>query len=490
LRRPTIVLAVLSMLLSVQAPAQAQPPRLVLAFYYAWYDEKTWTPDKVPDMPLQPYRSADRATIERHVREAREAGIDALVLSWLGPGNPTEGNFLTLLDVAQTQGLRATVDVECASIFMPDWVSLSAGMAHLVQDHVRQPAFARYGDRPVVFFWRQQRYSLDQWAALRKQLDPEHTMLWIAEGDDPAWLEVFDGLHLYSVTWPANTNPEYTASKMRARIDAYNTRHGANKVWVATAMPGYDDTRVSERTQTYVWPRSPAYYERTWRAAIGSAPDMVVITSYNEWREGTMIEPSVSYGRTYLDRTAQMARLYKGSGEPGSEAAASPTASPTATATPLPTLTRTSTPTATPAPTETPTPLSTETPTPTATAAPTMTALPTTTATTMPSPTWTATPTETPTRAPAATLATAATATRTATLTPKPVRTFSLSPTYTIDGTLTPTVPAAGDQGPPCFSPVVGVLGVIGAGFVLGKKSLSCWDYSRGTVSFMQGHGF
>jgi len=92
-------------------PAQAQGQRLVLAFYYAWYDENTWTYDQVPDLPLSPYRSADRATIERHVQEARSAGIDAFVQSWYGPGeNQTEANFVTLLDVAQEQGLRATVD--------------------------------------------------------------------------------------------------------------------------------------------------------------------------------------------------------------------------------------------------------------------------------------------------------------------------------------------------------------------------------------------
>ena len=92
-------------------PVEAQEGgRLVLAFYYAWYDENTWTADKVPDMPLSPYRSADRATIERHVREARGAGIDALVQSWYGPGsNPTESNLVTLLDVAHANGLRASV---------------------------------------------------------------------------------------------------------------------------------------------------------------------------------------------------------------------------------------------------------------------------------------------------------------------------------------------------------------------------------------------
>ena len=51
----------------------------MLAFYYAWYDEKTWTPDKVPDMPVTPYRSADRATIERTIE-----GTDCIADSFPG----------------------------------------------------------------------------------------------------------------------------------------------------------------------------------------------------------------------------------------------------------------------------------------------------------------------------------------------------------------------------------------------------------------------
>jgi hypothetical protein len=37
-----------------------------------------------------------------------------------------------------------------------------------------------------------------------------------------------------------------------------------------------------------------------WRAALTAAPDVVTITSYNEWHEGTQIEPARAAGRSYL----------------------------------------------------------------------------------------------------------------------------------------------------------------------------------------------
>src|SRR5512136_1962642 len=92
-----------TLVVSAGAPvAQAQNERLVLAFYYAWYDKNTWSPDQLADQPAQFYDSRDRATIQRHVAQAKSAGIDALIQSWYGPSgganNMTESNFATLLD--------------------------------------------------------------------------------------------------------------------------------------------------------------------------------------------------------------------------------------------------------------------------------------------------------------------------------------------------------------------------------------------------------
>ena len=66
-----------------------------------------------------------------------------------------------------------------------------------------------------------------------------------------------------------------------------------------------------------------------WRSAIRARADMVTITSYNEWHEGTQIEPSVEAGfgymsydgawglsgvgarRAYIDRTAWWVGRYE-----------------------------------------------------------------------------------------------------------------------------------------------------------------------------------
>ena len=78
-------------------------------------------------------------------------------------------------------------------------------------------------------------------------------------------------------------------------------------------LPGYDDTRVPGRTGTYVVPRNNgATYRTSWMAAIASNSDWITITTFNEWFEGAMIEPSIHYGNQYLDLTAQYAKLWHG----------------------------------------------------------------------------------------------------------------------------------------------------------------------------------
>ena len=399
--RCLIGVALVFLIIIQPRPATAQDQRLVLAFYYTWYDTGQWTADKVPDLPVTPYNSRDRATIERHVDQARAAGIDAFVVSWYGPqveNNQTETNFRILLDVAQTRGLRATVDVDLgASPFLRSAGDVSAALRHVLTIHAQHPAFLRYEGKPLIFFWRQQRFPVETWQAIRAEVDPSHDSLWIAEGVDFAYLAAFDGLHLYNITWDPPADVGYTLSRWGKRVREYNAAHGTRKLWVATVMPGYDDTKAPGRGHTYRHDRQDgAYYRETWQAAIASSPDLVIITSFNEWVEGTMIEPSVSYGNLYLDITAQEAGRYKSTADPVAEDPPTVTVIPTPTPTPPP-------PTDTPTATLLPSPTATPTPTPTATA----TLTPSPTITPMPTATLIATAAHTPSPTPIPPIATA-----------------------------------------------------------------------------------
>jgi uncharacterized protein YraI len=343
-----LLCAILSVWLPGALPAHAQESPLVLAFYYAWYDQNTWTSGTVADSPAEPYRSADPAVIQRHVALAQSAGIDALVVSWYGPqeaNNQTETNLRVLLDSAAAAGTHAAVAFETSGPFFPDRASVTEALRYLLSVHAQHPGYLRYQGRPVVFFWRQQRFSVDVWDDIRSEVDPDRTSLWIAEGVDIAFQRVFDGHYLYSVAWSPDVNR--TLSDWGGRVRRYGAQNNTRRLWVATVMPGYDDTRSGRASAFAVARRGGDYYRSTWAAAIASQPDWIVITSFNEWVEGTMIEPSVSYGDQYLNLTREMVAQYK---------AAPPPAAPTEVPAPSPMASAaTPTPQASPGPSPLPT---------------------------------------------------------------------------------------------------------------------------------------
>jgi hypothetical protein len=300
------------------ARAQAQGPRLVLAFYYSWFDENTWTSAKVPDFPAQTYVSRDPTAMDRHIAQAQSAGIDALVVSWYGPwggaNNQTESNFASMLDVANSRGFKLALDVEATSPFAGGSGSMVEMLRHALSVHANHPAYLRVDGKPVLFFWRQQRFSPGTWQSIRDQVDPGRTSIWIAEGVDMSYQSVFDGHHLYTVTWNPPTDPSATANKFSRWVQQARERYGSYRYWVATAMPGYNDTRTGRGNAFARSREDGAYYAQTWQAAIASNPDWVIVTSFNEWPEGTYIEPSQAYGDRYLQLTAEWSNRFK-SGE-------------------------------------------------------------------------------------------------------------------------------------------------------------------------------
>lgn len=321
-----VLLAAMVVLLLVASPVRADGERLVLALYYPWYNLDTWSDPALSDRPAQLYDGSDPSAIARHVGWAREAGIDVLVSAWFGPAgdNPTEANFRKLLQSSARAGTRAALMLETDSdAFFPSIESQRAAISHALTVHARHPAYFRHQGKPVLFFWRPRAIwlgerrggrdsaaTVEAWRQLRDTLDPQRASVWIAEGEYVGYLDVFDGLFPYSIAWARD--PAGRLARYGQAVRDYSASTGEYKLWIATAMPGYDDTGLLERPDRFaVDRRGGEYYRETFEGAMASDPDWINISSFNEWVEGHQIEPSVTYGHLYLDLTRELVLSWK-----------------------------------------------------------------------------------------------------------------------------------------------------------------------------------
>jgi len=314
LRRLVPLLALLALLPGVGAPgpAHAVSDRPIMAFYYPWWEPSDWSYDRMSDLPAPRYSGGDDATIRRHVQQADDAGIDALICTWYGPDEERlNARCRRLMELARENNR----DLQVAII--PDqsaWGPLKSvdGLARaldaLKRDFFGQPNYLRFQGKPVVFWFNPPSLGgLGTWQELRQRADPNREQFWFGGTDNFSFLDVYDALYYFDITW--ESAPGVAMRSYGRRLDEYNRRTGQSRPFVATVMPGYDDLKfrgghARDREEG-------RYYQGTWQTAIDRNAQAVVLTSFNEFFEGSHIEPSERYGDLYLRLTKELSDRFR-----------------------------------------------------------------------------------------------------------------------------------------------------------------------------------
>lgn len=304
--------------------------RKVMAFYYTWYGNpevsRRWVhwgegghnPERLdaeglPDLGaahhpvLGPYDSYDPQVIQRHLQWAEEAGIDVLIATWWGRGDFTDRILSKLLDAAATTSVRIALYYES----VPQGRAKAAldDLRYILKQYGDHPGYFRHQDAPVVFLYGRAlgQLSYAKWQELIEKLKTEHPVTLIADSTDEKWAEICDGLHTYNPVGRIAAGEDMT--RFYDSLVGAAERHG--KISSVTVIPGYDDSNIGRPSPVIAPRRGGQLYDELWQAAIQCDPDWVLITSFNEWHEGSEVEPSVEYGDEYIRRTAKwVARFY------------------------------------------------------------------------------------------------------------------------------------------------------------------------------------
>jgi hypothetical protein len=294
------------------APARAAADRPVMAFYYPWYEPSDWTYNRMSDLPAPTYSSGDDNALMRHIQQADDAGINALICAWFGPDEDRiNKRCRRLMDLVEQSGRPIKVAI------MPEqaaWVSLNSvdaltkALDVLKRDFMGRPSYFSFQGKPVVFWFNPASLGgVETWKTLRGRADPGSGQFWFGGTDNFAYLDVYDALYYFDITWEGR--PGAAMASYAGRLASYNQSRGASKPFIATVMPGYDDLKVRGGHQR--GREDGAYYRTTWQTAVQRNAAAVVLTSFNEFFEGTHIEPSEQYGDRYLRLTKELSDYFR-----------------------------------------------------------------------------------------------------------------------------------------------------------------------------------
>jgi hypothetical protein len=290
-------------------------PKMVWTFYYPWYGLGSWDSFMLVDRPATRYNSHDPEAIARHIEQAQDAGIDGFISSWWGPGDYTDQNLVTLLDLAQDRGFSVTVYFETlrgdgagpqSKEVLIEW------LRYLITTYADHPAFYNVNGKPLIVLWASGAVPDSTWQEVLDTLR--------AEGLDPFTLgmgytatnlEVFDGIHEYGVFLYEDLLQVFMDTGRMTRYYPLLMEDPQPKVWAADVQPGYDDRLIPEREGLFQDRENGDVYRNTFEAAIASDPDWIFITTWNEWWEHTHIEPSENFGELYLEITRDYVQQWK-----------------------------------------------------------------------------------------------------------------------------------------------------------------------------------
>lgn len=280
--------AALGLLPSAGAESAAGSPRAAI-FYYPWYSNPAkdgrWAHwyvehDGAPVLstPYYPtrglYSSSNTKVIAAQMREIANAGVGTVVVSWWGFDSPEHERLLAVEQAATRYGLEVAIHVEPYRARTPE--RAAQDIARLQREGGFTDFYIYDAARDPAAAWNE---ALSSLSGVR--IFGHTTLVGRAKASG------FDGIYTYDVATWNGALFKRLCSQARA----------AGLLCAPSVGPGYD-ARLATRHEVVRQRLDGRTYDRMWKTALGAKADIVTITSYNEWQEGTQIEPA----RAAVDR--------------------------------------------------------------------------------------------------------------------------------------------------------------------------------------------
>jgi hypothetical protein len=307
-----LILAVLATIPS--PPAQARSDTPIMALYYSNYNIGNWTYDAMSDIAAPKYSSGSHEAMDRHIEQAYTAGIDAFICNWRGPDDQSDGRCRGLqkrIEASEYDSMRIVFQIELSAdsdedLLDPDGL---AKALRKLEEVTQRSSYMRFQGKPLFIFINPVYFgNAEDWRRFRNQVDLYRTQFWLTattiqalQDDVFSYLDVFDGTYSYEL----NPSPHNAMATYAYRLNQYNNAHQEHKPFIAMVMPGYDDRRINPQGMV-IERNNGLYYQTSWQAVKQRSPAAIILNSFNDFYQGTHIEPSEVYATGYLGLTQDL----------------------------------------------------------------------------------------------------------------------------------------------------------------------------------------
>ncbi|MCQ2981702.1 MAG: glycoside hydrolase family 99-like domain-containing protein [Treponemataceae bacterium] len=256
-----------------------------------------------------PYDSRDTAVLEYQAALMKVCGIDGVIFDWYGIHNALDyaevhANTMAMIEVLRRAGLSYCICYEDQSIkhmieggviAKQDAVATAREVFNFMEDEwFHDPLYVMHDGRPVVLcFGPQYFFQQKQWDEIFGGCENRP---WFVSLEDHS-NELSDGQY----NW-FNMNGEKTPKDLVKQINRFYENQSESDFLVATAFAGFHDiyAQTGATSYGYLDYADGRAFDLTLQAAIAANADIIQIATWNDYGEGTCIEPTVEHGYNEL----------------------------------------------------------------------------------------------------------------------------------------------------------------------------------------------
>jgi hypothetical protein len=288
---------------------------------------------------IGPYDSADPAVLEYHVLLIKLGGMDGVIVDWYGPDNFNDyalnnARTLALFNYTRKAGLKFSLCYEDSTIkqeISGGFITAARAVAHAQQtmlyaetNFFTDPSFLRWQNSPVLLNFGPQYFTTSsEWISNFSTLSAPNRPAFFSENIRlaPAASGAFDWppMSLSETNAQSPKEPVLSDAVMNSYLTGFDQKAGAWPAFVSSAFPRFHDIYAQAEVEPsfgYLDDQSGATFQETLARAMTNASTCIQIVTWNDFGEGTIVEPTVQYGYRDLGVMQNLRRQYLDAGFP------------------------------------------------------------------------------------------------------------------------------------------------------------------------------